>query len=99
MDFRVSPVARSQSMASTTRALYGEMARLRSPGRNASNRRKANWVLGSAETSPLETSPEAARWGRSVLDGFRSHEKREDIRNFPSRRLRMFAGKNSTTSL
>src|ERR1700686_1229308 len=53
------------------------MARLRLPGFNVSNRRKANWVLGS-----VEFSPEAARWSGSVFDGLRSQEKMEGIEKF-----------------
>src|SRR5260370_38218236 len=55
------------------------MARLRSPGFNASKRLKANWVLGRAGISA-----EAARWGRSAFDGLRGREKMEDIESFGS---------------
>src|ERR1700694_3299521 len=53
------------------------MARLRLPGFNVSNRRKANWVLGS-----VEFSPEAARWSGSGFHGLRSQEKMEGIEKF-----------------
>src|SRR5467141_3889338 len=62
------------------------MARLRLAGFNASNRRKANWVLGS-----VEFSPETARWRGSVFEGLRSQEKMEDIEKF-SRWLSLLSG-------